>query len=79
VQYHWRDGRLVNGIGQPVLASLIKPDIIVRVADLPWSIQPPGGNVWDNPHNVWIEEAEYIYPNGYRLMPYTSGPMMGGI
>jgi hypothetical protein len=71
VTHYWRGSKLRDLAQQPVQPSLIKPDIIVQISDLPVGILPPGGNVWDNPRNVYIEEVEFIAPDQYRLIPYT--------
>lgn len=73
VTHYWRDGRLLNKASAPVVASMIKPDIVVRISGAPIGVVPPGGDVIDNPRNVWIEEVEFIAPDGYRLIPYGGG------
>jgi len=78
VTHLWQNGRLLDLTGYPVPASMIRPDIIVQVAGMAAGVQPPGGSVWDNPRNVYIEEVEYVAPNQYRLTPYEGGTLVGG-
>jgi len=79
VTHYWRNGRLTDLIGRPVIPSLIWPNIIVQISDTPLGVTPPGGAAWDSPRNLWIEEVEFIAPDGYRLMPYGGGgELIGG-
>ena len=70
VTHSWHNGRLYDKANVPVLPSMIKPDIIVHNSDAPKGETPPGGNLWSNPQNFYIEEVEFIYPDQYRLTPY---------
>lgn len=73
----WRNGRLyqrANHIPEP---SLIKPDMIVQIDDQPFGYLPSGGNVWDDTRRVYIEEVQFIAPNGYRLIPYGGDELIG--
>lgn len=74
----WRNGRLyqrANHIPEP---SLIHPDMIIRIDDAALGYLPTGGNVWDNTRTVYIEEVQFIAPNGYRLIPYGGDEALGG-
>jgi hypothetical protein len=73
ISHYWSGGKLRDLTKQPVSPSLIKPDTIVQISDIPVGVLPPGGNTWDNPRNVYIEEVEFIAPDQYRLIPYTGG------
>jgi hypothetical protein len=70
VTHYWRNGQLTDITGEPMLGSLIKPDIIVQVSGTPSVGVPPGGNLFDNTRNMYIDEVEFTMPNGYRLIPY---------
>lgn len=70
VTHYWRDGRLVDKGNNPVVPSLILPNMVVQLAAAMPGDLPPGGNVWDSPRNVWIEEVEFAVPDSYRLIPY---------
>jgi hypothetical protein len=71
VSHYWADGQLLDRGRTNVVPSLIKPDIIVQIGGAPLGPTPPGGNVWDNPRNVYIEEVEFVAPDRYRLIPHT--------
>ena len=75
--YHWRQGRLHYATGHLVPATLITPDIIVQL-EAPLVIAPPGGAEWDNLTRVYINEVEFVAPNGYRLIPDAGDVLAGG-
>jgi len=77
VAYSWRNGTLYNGAGQPELATHIKPNTIVELAGVPRSQAVPGGGTKEKPSRVYIEQVEFIAPNGYRLIP-RYGPVLEG-
>ena len=70
VTHYWRDGQLVDKRSKPVMPSIIRPDIIMQISSSFTGIIPPGGYVWSNPQNIYIEEVEFIYPDQFRLIPY---------
>jgi len=55
--------------------TLIRPDIIVRIGS-PFVTEPLSGNEWDK--NVYIEEVEFVAPNGYRLIPADGDVLVSG-
>jgi hypothetical protein len=69
VTHRWINGELMDIAGTPIIPSLLKPDTIVDIRDAPIGIVPPGGNVWDGPRRIYVEEVEFIAPDGYRLIP----------
>lgn len=71
ITHYWRGGTLVDRAGVPVIPSLVKPNIIVQVSSAPVGTLPPGGNVFDNPKNIYVEEVEFQAPNMYRLIPHS--------
>jgi hypothetical protein len=68
VLYQWNNGRLEYLNGRPVPATLIRPDIIVRL-DAPLTIEAPGAQAWNTGHEAYISEVEFIAPRSYRLIP----------
>jgi hypothetical protein len=78
VTHYWRQGRLLDLSGAAVPPSLIRPDIIVQTDTFTLGLQPPSASVTDNPRNAYIEEVEFIYPDSYRLVPYTGGYSLAG-
>jgi len=77
VSYYWRNGMLYDAAGSPVLPPHIKPDRIVELAGVPRGRTLPGGATWDQSNRIYIEKAEFIAPNGYRLTP-RDGPALEG-
>ena len=75
VDHYWDNGQLVDKSRSPVIPSVIKPDMVVQLASLLPGDTPPGGNVWDSPRNVWIEEVEFSAPGQYRLIPYRGSAL----
>lgn len=72
VTHFWRDGKLTDRSGVPMIPSLILPDIIVEMeSPVRWAL--PGAAAWDDPLRVYIEEVEFIAPDRYRLIPYVAG------
>ena len=63
----WRNGRLYDKAGTLVPPPLIRPDIIVRLANSPSSVYAPSGEDLDR--CVYIEEVEFTAPDRYRLIP----------
>jgi hypothetical protein len=60
VDYVWRDGRLLNKAGQPVVPQLLKPGFYVRTVGALGAAQPPGtSNVWDDPQVAYVDEVEW--------------------
>jgi hypothetical protein len=76
VLYQWNDGRLEYANGQPVPATLIRPDIIVRL-DAPLTIAPPSANDWNTGFQAYIQEVEFIAPRSYRLIPEEGDVLEG--
>jgi hypothetical protein len=70
ITHRWVQGRLLDLASTPIRPTMIRPDIIVALKDVPFGVLPPGGSAWDNPRNVYIEEAEFIAPDQYRLVPF---------
>lgn len=76
VLYQWRNGRLEYANGQPVLPTLIRPDIIVRL-DAPLTVAPPDANDWNTSFQITISEVEFIAPRSYRLVPEEGDVLQG--
>ena len=76
VTHYWKNRRLQNASGVAMTPSLIRPDIIVAVMGSAFGETPPGGNVWDSPRRVYIEEVEFTMPNKYRLIPYEASDII---
>ena len=77
VTYYWRGGVLYDAAGTPMLPPHIKPNTIVEQAGAPRGRTLPGGAVWDQSNRIYIEEVEFVAPNGYRLIP-RDGPILEG-
>jgi hypothetical protein len=77
VTYYWRNETLYDAAGNPALPTHIKPNTVVELVNAPRSQAVPGGGTLDKPNRVYIEEVEFIAPNGYRLVPRV-GPMLRG-
>jgi len=73
--FSWSKDRLVDDLGHPMQPTLIRPDIIVRIGS-PFVTEPLSGNEWDK--NVYIEEVEFVAPNGYRLIPADGDVLVSG-
>ena len=73
VTHYWRSGRLLDKNSVGVRPTLILPNIIVQISDVPSFRTPPGGFVWDNPRNAYIEEVVFTAPDQYSLIPYSGG------
>ena len=74
-RFYWRDGKLVDKAGGDLwnrVPSLITPNIVVKNEALPTGGVLPGGTTLDDLRRMWIEEVEYTYPDGYRLVPAES-------
>jgi len=76
VLYQWSNGRLEYANGQPVPATMIRPDIIVRL-DAPLTIAPPDAEDWNTGFQVYIQEVEFIAPRSYRLVPEEGDVLEG--
>jgi len=77
VTHYWRNNALYDAAGNPVLPTHIKPDIVVELINAPRSQVVPGGGIKDKPNRVYIEQVEFIAPDGYRLTP-RYGPALEG-
>jgi hypothetical protein len=75
--YEWRSGQLRYNTGQIVPATLIRPDIIVRLA-APVAPNRPGGAASDKLDQCYISEVEFIAPRSYRLIPDSGDVLIGG-
>lgn len=70
VTHYWKDGQLLDKGKCPMVPSMIMPNIVVQASvGIPGAL-PPGGNVWDNVRNTWVEEVEFEWPDKYRIIPY---------
>jgi len=67
VSYTWHGGKATNLHGVPMVPTLILPDRIIHVADVPLGVVPPGGGQWHNPHNEYISMVEFVSPREYRI------------
>jgi hypothetical protein len=76
VLYQWKSGRLEYMTGQPVPATLIRPDILVRLG-APLTVAAPGSSDWSSQADLYIAEVEFIAPRSYRLIP-ESGDVLEG-
>jgi len=71
VDYLLRPQALCDKFGAQVLPTLVEPGILVYNANAPLSISPPGGSdVWDDPRVGYVEQVEFIAPDGLRLRLY---------
>jgi len=77
VTHYWRNNVLYDAAGNPELPTHIKPDTVVELVNAPRSQALPGGSTKDKPTRVYIEQAEFIAPDGYRLTP-RYGPVLEG-
>ena len=77
VTYYWRNETLYDAAGAPMLPTHIKPDTMVELVNAPRSQAVPGGGVKEKPNRAYIEQVEFIAPNGYRLTP-RYGPALEG-
>ena len=75
--YSWQRGKLIDDLGHPVEATLIRPDIIVRTGG-PFATASVSGNAWNQMNEVYITETEFIAPNGYRLIPDVGDILVSG-
>ena len=69
VTHYWRDGRLYDAAGNPVLATHVKPGILVEIVGAPRGRILPGAAVWDQPNRAYIDEVEFQAPDKLRLVP----------
>jgi len=65
--YIWRRGQATNLHGVQMAPTLIRPDHIIHVAEVPLGVTPSGGGQWHNPHNEYIQMVEFISPNACRI------------
>lgn len=71
VDYDIRGGRLLDKAGVPVLPPLLEPGFLVRNAQMPMAAQAPGtSRLWDNPCIAYVDQVEFIAPDGLRLQLY---------
>lgn len=77
VIYYWRNERLYDVAGNAVSPPHIKPNTIVELVNAPRSQALPGASTKDQPNRVYVEEVEFVAPNGYRLTP-RYGPALEG-
>ena len=74
--YEWRNGQLRYITGQRVPATLITPDIIVRL-EAPL-VTPGPGQTFQSVTQAYITECEFIAPRSYRLVPADGDVLRGG-
>jgi hypothetical protein len=72
--HFWSAGRLIDRGNVVMRPALIKPDIVVQVAEAPVLHNPPGGTDLDNPRNVYIQEVEFRAPDQFTLIPRQPEP-----
>jgi hypothetical protein len=65
--YNWYGGKATNLHGVPLAPTLIMPDRIINISDVPLGVVPPDGGEWHSPHNEYINTVEFIAPRGYRI------------
>lgn len=70
--HYWRNGRLYDELGCPVLPTVARPDMWVQVLTAPSSHPNVSGVVSTFPQNVYIEEVEFSAPNSLRMIPAGS-------
>jgi hypothetical protein len=68
VDYHLREGALLDVAQRHVDLALIDPGFFVRDANAPAGGQPSGtSNIWHDPQISYCDELEYIWPDQLRL------------
>jgi len=75
VTHYLRNGRLYDATGNYVLPPRVKPDMLVEIQGAPRSRTPPGGNAWDKPNRVYIDEVEFAAPDRLTLIPRSPEPI----
>lgn len=75
VTHYWQNGQLLDQGRTPVTPSAILPNMVVQLSAILPGELPPGGNVWDSPRNLWVDEVEFAAPNSYRIMPYAGSSL----
>lgn len=73
--HYWQNGQLLDKGRAPVTPSAILPNMVVQLSAILPGELPPGGNVWDSPRNLWVEEVEFAAPNSYRIIPYAGSSL----
>ena len=69
--YTLQRGELLDAVGVAVLPPLLEPGFLVEIAGAPVAIQPPGtSSIWDDPRICYVDQVEYIAPDGLRLQLY---------
>ena len=76
-EYSWQRGKLIDDLGHPVEATLIRPDIIVRIGG-PFATAAVSGNAWNQMNEVYITEVEFVAPREYRLIPAEGDVLVSG-
>jgi len=74
VVYFWKNQKIYDASGAPVLPTHIKADTIVELVNAPRGQAGLGGSI---PGRVYIDEVEFIAPSGYALTP-RAGPLLIG-
>jgi hypothetical protein len=69
VTHYWRNGQLYDEAGSSVLATHVKPDILVEIVGAPRGRILSGASTWDQPNRAYIEEVEFQAPDKLRLIP----------
>ena len=74
-RYFLHGGRLVDVVGVEVLPPLLEPGFLLYNASAPTAALPPGtSSAWDDPRVCYVDEVEFIAPDGLRLKLYGEEP-----
>ena len=72
--YFWKNQRIYDGAGSPVLPTHIKADSVVELGNVPRGRAVPGGA---KPSQVYIDQVEFVAPDSFILTP-RKGPQLVG-
>lgn len=71
IDYYIRGPDLVDKAGSDVLPPLLKPGFLVYNSAAPVAVGRPGtASVWDDPQVGYVDQVEFIAPDGLRLRLY---------
>lgn len=73
ITHEWRGGRLYQKGGADVQPTMLRPNIIVHLADVP-AIATARSVLLDDPRNVYIDEVEFAAPDQFTLVPRVPTP-----
>jgi len=72
--YFWKNQKLYDASGLPVLPPHIKADSVAELGNVPRGRAVPGGA---KPSRIYIDQVEFIAPDGFILTP-REGPQLVG-